>query len=236
VRGLLAGIVVAVALGVVACGGSGGGHEGLSAAQVIVRGDRACAETQDDFEDIDRKRIYTRGEAVRKGCRLAEESGDQIQALELLADQAPDRMRTDLTRYVAALHLSRRNIQELKAAAVRDDVSGYRRAQDDYLNAEDQHERLARAVGLSECGLPRGPGRPPTGTTGPSGRSGTTGPEGPTRTGCEPGYSKCLDPTASDYDCIENEGDGPKYVQGPIRVTGSDRFRLDGNNNGVGCE
>ena len=31
-------------------------------------------------------------------------------------------------------------------------------------------------------------------------------------------------------------GDGPKYVQGPIRVIGTDRFQLDGDGDGVACE
>ena len=52
---------------------------------------------------------------------------------------------------------------------------------------------------------------------------------------CEPGYSPCLAP-ASDYDCAGGGGDGPKYVQGPVRVTGSDPYRLDGDGDGWGCE
>jgi hypothetical protein len=51
---------------------------------------------------------------------------------------------------------------------------------------------------------------------------------------CTPGYSPCL-PPASDYDCLGGSGDGPKYT-GPVRVTGSDQYRLDGNRNGKGCE
>jgi hypothetical protein len=54
---------------------------------------------------------------------------------------------------------------------------------------------------------------------------------------CDPKYSgACLDPRASDYDCAGGGGDGPKYVQGPIRVVGNDHFRLDSNGDGVGCE
>jgi hypothetical protein len=52
---------------------------------------------------------------------------------------------------------------------------------------------------------------------------------------CTPGYSPCL-PPASDYDCAGNEGNGPKYVDGPIRVTGPDRYDLDRDGNGVGCQ
>jgi len=52
---------------------------------------------------------------------------------------------------------------------------------------------------------------------------------------CESGYSRCLDPDASDYDCANGEGDGPKYT-GFIRVTGSDRFDLDRDGDGIACD
>ncbi len=52
---------------------------------------------------------------------------------------------------------------------------------------------------------------------------------------CTPGYSPCL-PPASDYDCAGGSGNGPKYANGPIIVTGSDPYRLDADDDGVGCE
>ena len=52
---------------------------------------------------------------------------------------------------------------------------------------------------------------------------------------CTPGYSPCL-PPASDYDCRTNGGNGPRYVDEPVRVTGSDPYDLDRNDDGVGCE
>jgi len=54
---------------------------------------------------------------------------------------------------------------------------------------------------------------------------------------CVPGYSICLNPRVSDYDCAGGFfADGPRYVRGPIRVTGSDPFHLDLDGNGIGCE
>jgi hypothetical protein len=53
---------------------------------------------------------------------------------------------------------------------------------------------------------------------------------------CVPGYSVCLNPKVSDYDCAGGLGDGPRCVYGPIRVTGSDPFFLDFDGNGIGCE
>ena len=60
-------------------------------------------------------------------------------------------------------------------------------------------------------------------------------PEPDTSRNCTPGYSPCL-PPASDYDCAGGSGNGPKYVDGPISVTGSDPYGLDANGDGVGCE
>jgi hypothetical protein len=47
---------------------------------------------------------------------------------------------------------------------------------------------------------------------------------------CEPGYSPCL-PRVSDLNCNEIPAD-----KKPVRVTGSDPYRLDGDHNGVGCQ
>jgi hypothetical protein len=51
---------------------------------------------------------------------------------------------------------------------------------------------------------------------------------------CTPGYSPCL-PPASDYDCKDGKGNGPKYT-GPVRVTGSDPYGLDRDGDGKACE
>jgi len=52
---------------------------------------------------------------------------------------------------------------------------------------------------------------------------------------CDPNYSGCV-PTASDVDCAGGSGNGPKYVDGPITVTGNDIYGLDRDGNGVACE
>jgi len=59
--------------------------------------------------------------------------------------------------------------------------------------------------------------------------------DAPAESNCTPGYDPCL-PPASDYDCAGGSGNGPKYVQGPVRVTGSDPYRLDADHDGIGCE
>jgi hypothetical protein len=52
---------------------------------------------------------------------------------------------------------------------------------------------------------------------------------------CDPNYSGCV-PIASDVDCANGSGNGPAYVEGPVRVTGSDIYELDRDGNGVACE
>ena len=50
---------------------------------------------------------------------------------------------------------------------------------------------------------------------------------------CDPNYEPCI-PVAPDVDCADDSGNGPAYVQGPVRVIGTDIYGLDGV--GVGCE
>jgi hypothetical protein len=59
----------------------------------------------------------------------------------------------------------------------------------------------------------------------------------PAQGNCDPNYSGACVPIASDVDCAGGSGNGPAYVQGPVRVVGSDIYGLDGNDNdGIGCE
>ena len=69
----------------------------------------------------------------------------------------------------------------------------------------------------------------------------TTAPPPPPTTApqpdCDPSYPDiCLDPDAADYDCAGGSGDGPEYVDGPVRVRPPDPFDLDREGDGWGCE
>jgi hypothetical protein len=60
--------------------------------------------------------------------------------------------------------------------------------------------------------------------------------EAPAVPACHPSYQgACLDPNASDYDCIGGSGNGPKYT-GRVTVVGPDVFDLDRDGDGIGCE
>lgn len=52
---------------------------------------------------------------------------------------------------------------------------------------------------------------------------------------CDPNYSGCV-PIASDVDCAGGSGNGPAYVQGPVRVIGVDIYDLDRDGDGIACD
>jgi hypothetical protein len=69
----------------------------------------------------------------------------------------------------------------------------------------------------------------------------TTAPPPPTTSAprnCDPAYpGVCLHQGIGDYDCAGGSGNGPNYVEGPVRVLPPDPFDLDGyDNDGIGCE
>ena len=53
---------------------------------------------------------------------------------------------------------------------------------------------------------------------------------------CDPNYSGACVPIASDVDCAGGSGNGPAYVQGPVKVIGTDIYDLDRDGDGWGCE
>ncbi len=53
---------------------------------------------------------------------------------------------------------------------------------------------------------------------------------------CDPNYAGACVPIASDVDCAGGGGNGPAYVQGPVRVVGTDIYGLDRDDDGIGCE
>lgn len=59
--------------------------------------------------------------------------------------------------------------------------------------------------------------------------------EEPASEECDPNYSGCLNPNASDYDCEGGSGNGPYYT-GEVTVVGVDHYGLDADGDGIGCE
>jgi endonuclease YncB( thermonuclease family) len=73
----------------------------------------------------------------------------------------------------------------------------------------------------SECAAPQPNPPPPP-------------PPPPPPRNCQ-GYSPCI-PPGPDVDCRGGSGNGPRYVDGPVSVKGSDPYGLDDDGDGVGCE
>ncbi|HEU4715143.1 MAG TPA: hypothetical protein VFS76_26580 [Pyrinomonadaceae bacterium] len=85
---------------------------------------------------------------------------------------------------------------------------------------------------------------PPQGSGAPSGSSGPAANQPTSHASpavdtpgqdCDPNYDPCV-PIATDVDCAGGRGNGPEYVQGPVKVVGKDIYGLDKDNNGIGCE
>ena len=55
---------------------------------------------------------------------------------------------------------------------------------------------------------------------------------------CTRGYRPCIPNRRSDVDCYGGSGNGPRYTRPGVvyRVFGSDRYGLDADNDGKGCE
>jgi len=60
-------------------------------------------------------------------------------------------------------------------------------------------------------------------------------PEPKPEPACHPNYGGCV-PVASDVDCAGGSGNGPAYVQGPVRVIGADVYDLDRDGDGTACD
>jgi hypothetical protein len=69
----------------------------------------------------------------------------------------------------------------------------------------------------------------------PDGGSPSESTESPSDGGSCQGYKPCI-PPGDDVDCEGGSGDGPRYVEGPVSVNGSDPYGLDNDGDGVGCE
>jgi hypothetical protein len=58
----------------------------------------------------------------------------------------------------------------------------------------------------------------------------------PASSSCDPNYAGACVPIASDVDCAGRSGDGPEYVQGPVRVTGDDVYDLNRDDDDIACD
>lgn len=81
---------------------------------------------------------------------------------------------------------------------------------------------------------------PTTTTTNPATKAPTKAPTTKATTkpagNCNPNYTPCVPNDPVDVDCKGGSGNGPSYVQGPVRVIGDDVYDLDRDGDGIGCD
>ena len=58
----------------------------------------------------------------------------------------------------------------------------------------------------------------------------------PESNGCDSNYADVCVPIASDVDCAGGSGNGPAYVDGPVRIVGVDVYDLDRDGDGIACD
>ena len=58
----------------------------------------------------------------------------------------------------------------------------------------------------------------------------------PENNGCDSNYADACVPIASDVDCAGGSGNGPGYVDGPVRIVGTDIYDLDNDTDGIACD
>jgi hypothetical protein len=58
----------------------------------------------------------------------------------------------------------------------------------------------------------------------------------PANDGCDSNYADACVPIASDVDCAGGSGNGPAYVEGPVRIVGTDIYDLDRDGDGIACD
>jgi hypothetical protein len=58
----------------------------------------------------------------------------------------------------------------------------------------------------------------------------------PAASNCDSNYAGACVPIASDVDCAGGSGDGPAYVQGPVRVVGDDHYDLNRDSDDIACD
>lgn len=61
-------------------------------------------------------------------------------------------------------------------------------------------------------------------------------PPPPANNDCDSNYDGACVPISSDVDCAGGSGNGPAYVEGPVRIIGSDVYDLDRDGDGVACD
>lgn len=202
----------------------------------VVDGDTIRVELADGTEEPVR---LIGIDAPEPGGRMAAEAAGYLADLVLgkevlLVSDVSDRDRFDrLLRYVVVDGL------DVNEEMVRSGLAVAARYPPDTARADryEQAQAQARAEGLGGWAAATTSTAPPRTATVPTTTILAVSPTTETAPGCHPSYEgACLPIGVEDVDCAGGSGNGPYYVQGPVRVVGWDEYGLDRDGDGIGCE
>jgi hypothetical protein len=136
--------------------------EPLSAGAAIAEGDRICAAASEEVAALRESAApRTPEDAAKLTADVLSIHEQEIADLQALS--APEALRADLERYLAARERGLEPLREGLDAARTGDPAAYARAQAEAASGQVERTRLARAVGFSECSVPAAPGTQPAG-------------------------------------------------------------------------
>lgn len=144
---LSSGALVLITLVAASCGGDGGNGE-LTAAEFRQQADAICAEFEGKLDAIeepsspeDLKRF------VDEAVPVIEDGTEQLADLE-----PPEEFRDEWTRVTEINEENLDTIKAVQAALEDDDVEEAQRLLQEAGGTEEEADRLAREIGLTECG------------------------------------------------------------------------------------
>jgi hypothetical protein len=147
-----AALALALAAG---CGGNGGGGDALTAAELREQADAICAEYNQRVQDVpEPEGIDDLPQYIDEVLPVIEEGQEKLRDLE-----PPQELEADWNQ---AMTLNERNlgfIRELRDAAEENDEERAQQLFQQLGETETGSDRLARKLGLEECGAESASGR-----------------------------------------------------------------------------
>ena len=140
--------LIALALGLAACGGGGGGE--LTKSEFVAQGDEICKQAHDQFaKDQPANPPSSSSEAADLQKKLIDISETELSEIRDLNE--PGEVQPALDRYLAAREQGIALLKKGLAAADRNDAFGYAQAKQQVAATQRHRTELARAVGFKVC-------------------------------------------------------------------------------------
>ncbi len=121
----------------------------LPQAEFLAQGDQICAQAQQSFEELQRSRPTTAGEASALTAELLRISEDELEQVRAL--RAPVELQRSLDRYLDAREQGIDQIRAGLDAADDRDAAAYAKAQAGVADGQLRRLQLAREVGFEQC-------------------------------------------------------------------------------------